>query len=204
MVNKTITKFHTNGNPNYKAEQKPPLSLPDNREAIIYYFQGDQWGNFEAVGYIEENKTINFLVFNAHTKALFDKYVPSFYKLLSSYRNSFTSTKSKSRTSFDELAAKAKEQTYTTQGKAYKASVSKGIGQLMANSMRSCADHVQKDDMRDFEMVFKIAPDGLISEVYLSPENSLTTCFSGLVLNAHCPPHKFDSFLLYGRMVIKE
>lgn len=130
--------------------------------------------------------------------------MPSFYKLLSSYRNSFTSTESKSRISFDELAAKAKEQTYTTQGKAYKASVSKGIGQLMANSMRSCADHVQKDDMRDFEMVFKIAPDGLISEVYVSPENSLSTCFSGLVLNAHCPPHKFDSFLLYGRMVIKE
>ncbi len=202
QVENTVKKFHTNGNPKYRAEQKPPLSLPDNKEAVIYYFQGDQWGNFEAAGYIEENKTINFLVFNARTKEVFDKNIPSFYKLLSSYRNSFTAAGTMSKPSFDEIVSKAKEQTYTQQGKAYKASVRNAIGQLMANSMRSCFDYVSEENKRDFQFIFKIASDGQISEVFVTPENSLTTCFSGLVLNAHCPPHKFGSFLLYERMDI--
>lgn len=203
QVEKTVKKFHANGNPGYRAELKPSLGLPDNKEAVIYYFQGDQWGNFEAVGYIEENKTINFLVFNARTKEVFDKYIPSFYKLLSSYRNSFTTTGSKSGISFDELAAKAKTQSYTPQGKAYRSSVRKAVGQLMANSMRSCIGYVHDEDKRDFQFIFRITSDGLISEVYVSPENNLTTCFSGLLLNAHCPPHKFGSFLSYERLVIE-
>lgn len=53
--------------------------------ADIYFYQGDQWGNYEAVAYFEEDKTINMIVFNSHSKSAFDASLAQFYELVSSY-----------------------------------------------------------------------------------------------------------------------
>ncbi|MFZ2447242.1 MAG: hypothetical protein WAW37_12865 [Syntrophobacteraceae bacterium] len=200
QVEATVLRFHAHGNPHYRAESKPPLRLPNGSEAAIYYFQGDQWGNFEAVGYIEENKSINFIVFNARTKAAFDKYIPSFYDLLRSYRNALPGTESGASAIFAELVEKAGQQSSTPQGKKYKTSAAKELTPLAGHAMRSCIGYARSDEIRDFQTVFRIASDGRISEVHVIPENSLTTCFSGLMLNTRCSPHKFGFFLLHERM----
>ena len=51
----------------------------------IYYYTGDQWGNFEAAGYIEEKKTINFVVLSARNKVAFESSLDAFRSILRSY-----------------------------------------------------------------------------------------------------------------------
>jgi hypothetical protein len=76
QVEATIKEFHTRyKSPNYKSERQTPIQLPDGVKIEIYFFEGDQWGNYEAAGYIEEKETINFLVFNSPTKLCFDSYL---------------------------------------------------------------------------------------------------------------------------------
>jgi hypothetical protein len=204
QVKRTLRDFHAHGSPNYSAERKSFFSLPNNKEAAIYYFKGDKWGNFEAVGYIEESVSINFLVFNARSKGDFDNYLPSFFKLLGSYRNSFDGAETVSAQVFEELVKEARQQSSTPKGKAYEASVTESLGQLMADSMRGCTEYVASDEITNFQMVLRIGPDGVITEAYASPENRLTSCFRGLIANTRCPRHEFDTFLLFINMKISD
>lgn len=59
--------------------------MPNGRKAEIYYYIGDKWGNCEAAGYIEEKKTINFVVLSAKNKADFDRSLEAFKSILLSY-----------------------------------------------------------------------------------------------------------------------
>lgn len=55
-------------------------------KAVVWQFEGDEHGNFEAVAYIDEKTAIVMLVLSARTRELFDQEYPSFEKLVGSYR----------------------------------------------------------------------------------------------------------------------
>jgi len=205
QVNQTLEEFHTHGSPNYKAKLEPSFHLSNNAQVVIFYFEGDQWGNFEAAGYIEEEKTFNYLVFNARTKEAFEKYITSFPDFFKSYKNAFTGTaKSNPSQTFAQLVAKATQQSSSPEGRAYEKKVIETLGSSMANFMRDCTSYAQRNELSGFQLVFRITPDGKITESYAEPENGLSTCFKGLILNINCPPHEFDSFLHHIDMKIKE
>ena len=74
-------------------KRAPGLSvttLPDimtkKSTATVRRFEGDEHGNFEAVAYIEEKKTIIMLVMSARTKEGFDRSYAAFEKLVGSYQ----------------------------------------------------------------------------------------------------------------------
>jgi hypothetical protein len=69
--------------------------------------------------------------------------------------------------------------------------------------MRECASYVGADKTGPFEAVFRIEPDGSISEAYVNPDNAFSTCFEGLFLQTKHPPHRFDSYLLHIDMRIE-
>ncbi len=205
QVNKTVEEFRTRGNPNFRAERKSSLALSNGLEVPLYYFEGDQWGNYEAAGYIEEGKTINFLVFSARTREAFDKYITSFPEFLTSYRNaSTTDAKTDQTKSFPDLVEQAKQLSSTPEGRLYEKKVIEALGSSMANFMRECTGHIAPNELNDFEVVFRIASDGRITEAYAKPENGLSSCFTGLILNARCPPHEFGSFLQHINMRVKQ
>ncbi len=81
----TIDGFIEKGSPNYLGKFIKTLDLKNKQEASIYHYQGDQWGNFEAVGYVEEEKTINIVVLNCKTKIEFENSLGAFESLVSSY-----------------------------------------------------------------------------------------------------------------------
>ncbi len=85
LVALNIREFRAKGSPNYQGRFEKTLELPGGRKAAIYHYSGDHWGNFEAVGYIDEEKTINFLVFNARSKELFEKSLEKFEQMVKSY-----------------------------------------------------------------------------------------------------------------------
>ncbi len=89
QVKRTVAEFRAQGNPKYVAKKGTPIDLPDGKRVHVYYFEGDQWGNYEAAGYIEEKETINFLVFNAKKKEVFERYLGDFKLMLQSYKNAY-------------------------------------------------------------------------------------------------------------------
>lgn len=86
VIEFTLNDFHNNGSPNYHVEMRSDHKIANDRNAVIVYFSGDQWGNYEAVGYLNEAKSINFLVMSAKSKEAFDQSVPAFYQVLESYQ----------------------------------------------------------------------------------------------------------------------
>jgi hypothetical protein len=87
VVKSLVADFHQNGSPNYRGEFKQNLSLQNRRTARIYWFDGDRDGNYEAVAYIKERETINFIVLNARTKQDFLQSQPAFNTIVKSYRS---------------------------------------------------------------------------------------------------------------------
>ncbi|MFM8808415.1 MAG: hypothetical protein ACKOJB_05835 [Chthoniobacterales bacterium] len=85
VVKDTVAIFHQEGNPNYKAEKVTTLTTPSGKEAVIYHFQGDKWGNKEAAAYFPENKTINFIVLNCRDERDFEVALGPFEELINSY-----------------------------------------------------------------------------------------------------------------------
>lgn len=204
QVNATVEQFHRDGSPNYLAEAKDRVSLPGGKTVYVYFFHGDKWGNYEAVGFIEEPETINFLVYNARNKAEFEKHLPTFRSTLATYRNMFESTTDKDKTMVDSLMREAKALAATQEGKAYSSEVIQSFGNSLADIMKSCTAYTTKGEQTHYDLVFRIQPDGKVSEAYIRPNNALTVCVRGLVLNSKHPPHKMDPFLMHIDMSVKE
>jgi hypothetical protein len=85
QVANTIADFRKNGNIKYDGKKLKTVKTESGKEGEIYYFSGDKWGNFEAVAYFVEEKTINFVVFNSRDEKLFNDALPAFEELVKSY-----------------------------------------------------------------------------------------------------------------------
>ncbi len=202
QVDATLEMFHSKGSPKYKIVRERSMPLPHGKKAYIYHYAGDQWGNHEAVAYVEEKNTINFLVFNARKQSDFDKYLPAFEQMIATYRSAGTSEPVDDKT-FRELVKEAKRQSETPKGIEYEELVMRRAGEAVAAIMRSCSSFVGNDNVKPFEAVFRIKPDGSIVQAYVNPEAALSTCFQGLFQLTIHPPHKFESYLLHMNMKIE-
>ena len=201
LIESTVKMFHEKGSPNYRTTKETSVTLPNGKNVPVYYYAGDQWGNFEAAAYFEEKNTINFLVFNSREKSDFNKYLPGFEQMVRSYRSGGNPEPVDDNT-FKKLVQEAKQMSETPVGKEYEERVIKQAGEAVASIMRSCSAYVGKDNVKPFEAIFRIRPDGTISEAFVNPDSRLSTCFEGNFLQTQHPPHRFDSYLLHINMKI--
>ena len=202
MVESTVKMFHEKGSPGYKVVKETSVALANGKKVPVYYYAGDQWGNFEAAAYFEEKNTINFLVYNSRKKSDFDRYLPGFEQMVRSYW-SRGNAEPVDDAAFKKLVQEAKRMSETPGGKEYEEKLIKRAGERIAIFMRDCASYVGTDKTGPFEAVFRIKPDGSISEAYVSPANAFSTCFEGFFLQTKHPSHQFDSYLLHIDMKIK-
>ncbi len=195
-VEKTIEEFHNSGSPEYKGERKPSVYLPNSGSVDIYFYSGDQWGNYEAAAYFEEKDTINFLVYNARTKEAFEKYLDDFYSIVQTYENIYTSPSALKKSEADELIVEAKKQLDAPGGREYETKIIQATGQQMANIMHDCTSYLSDDELSPFHLFTRIDSDGTTSELKVYPTTALSVCFKGLMSDIRYPAHSFDSFLL--------
>lgn len=80
-----IDDFHKNGSPKYEGQKMQEITAKSGATGFIYHFRGDQWGNFEAVCYFKEKKTINFIVLTSRNKSAFGSAQKAFLALCKSY-----------------------------------------------------------------------------------------------------------------------
>ena len=202
QVRDTVNEFHQEDNPTYKSKMGEQFKLRNGRVVHLYYFSGDKWGNYEAVGYIEEENTINFLVFNARKKEDYDKYISDFKSIVSTYDNRYS--KDIDDVAFTRLVDEAKKLSATEEGKYYEHKLMQNLGPSLANIMRDCTSYTSKKDNAGFELVFRVKPSGQAMELYARPSNSLTSCVKGMVSPIVHPPHKFKTFVEYIEMKIED
>lgn len=203
QVKQTISDFHRNGSPNYSSEVKPPLALPGARKAEIYYYAGDQWGNYEAAAYIQETDTINFLVFSAKTKASFEKYISDFREIVGSYQNLYTAPGTLPTAKEDNLKAESTVALTTPGGNEYESRAIQAVGNNLASAMRDCTFNLREKQLATFNYFVRIGRDGGSNESYVFPTNALSACFKGLMSSVKYPAHQFGSFVLNVEMKIE-
>lgn len=72
--------------PNVSVTPSTAIKTGDDRTAVVRKFEGDQYGNFEAVAYIDEKTVVVLLVLSARTKDGLEKAYPAFEELVRSYQ----------------------------------------------------------------------------------------------------------------------
>lgn len=72
--------------PSLKVSDGGTAQTGDGKTATVKYFSGDKDGNFEAVGYVLEKNVVINIILTARTKAQLDGALPTFRKLVSSYK----------------------------------------------------------------------------------------------------------------------
>lgn len=196
QVETTVSEFRRNGNANYKAEEKHFITLNGGKQAKIYHFSGDKWGNYEAVAYIKEIDTINYLVFNSRSKEHFDKYLHSFYKIVQSYNNLYISPSEISLEKIKKLEHESKQLLDFSEGKDYETEATKAIGQNMSNALKGCTSYLSQSELPPFTYFAVIRQDGSLTDSVAYPISTLSSCFRGLMYDSEFPNHEFKKFVL--------
>ena len=80
-----IDDFHARGNPKYEGKRVKTIKTKNGKEGVIYHFSGDKFGNYEAMVYFVEDKTINMVILNARKQKAFESALPAFEQLAESY-----------------------------------------------------------------------------------------------------------------------
>lgn len=82
----TIRHFREDGgSPNYQGTLFKTLKTDAGKDATLYRFSGDKWGNQEVAAYLVEKERINFFVMSSQDKKLFEESLPAFEALVKSY-----------------------------------------------------------------------------------------------------------------------
>jgi hypothetical protein len=201
-VKNTVQEFRKDGNPNYVSQKQAQLTLKNGQKPEIYFYSGDQWGNYEAAAYFRETDTINYLVFNSRTKESFDRHLPDFMQIASSYRNLYKPATAVTVEKLKQLKSESSFLLKQPDGKEYKARALQAVGQMMANTMRDCTAYLRDANMPAFHYFIRIDKKGDILDSNIYPTNALSVCFSGTMSVAEYPAHSFESFLLHIEMKI--
>jgi hypothetical protein len=87
QVADTLHNLRNNGSPNATAKYVRTLTTQDASKAKIYYFTGDQFGNFEATAYIQAKGSIHFMTLSARDQESFQHALPAFDSIVTSYED---------------------------------------------------------------------------------------------------------------------
>ncbi len=84
QVRQTLDRFRERGHTDVRATPVGTIEFKDG-QAAVYHFTGDQYGNYEAVAYIDASRTIQFIVLSADDRAAFEASLGPFERLVASY-----------------------------------------------------------------------------------------------------------------------
>ena len=195
-VKKTVREFRQGGSFYIKSRKQKTIPLAEGKKADIYFRTGDQWANYEAIGYILEKKTINFLVYTARDKSVFEANLDKFYEILQSYKNVFREDADNySEQTFNALKAKAEETKSTVQGKEYENLLTKTQTKNILKLFRQCLTYSDpKENIPKIGLVFIIGENGTIKDSYVWPVTPLSLCVKGTIAGLEMPAHKLGKF----------
>jgi hypothetical protein len=87
QVTDTIRNLRQSGSPNATAKHMRTLTTQDASKAEVYYYTGDQFGNFDAAAYIQAKGSIHFITLSARDQDSFKQAMPAFDAVVASYED---------------------------------------------------------------------------------------------------------------------
>ncbi len=63
------------------------ISTADGKSAQVRSFSGDEWGNFEAVAYVEEDAVFAILVMSSKNQKIYEQSFEAFEDFVRSYHD---------------------------------------------------------------------------------------------------------------------
>ncbi|MCE9633329.1 MAG: hypothetical protein K8Q92_04005 [Methylophilales bacterium] len=164
----------------------------DGKRAIIKLFNGDTYGNSEAVAYLD-NMDGNFILFTltSRTQQLFDEAFPVFKELISSFQLVGNSVICNSKLpSFAERVALAKraEKQKDIGDYLYK-EMFPAIGTYIANLMKSCLAK-SNASVDKFTIVADVKEPGQFNAIDYQPRTNTASCFSEGLASLNLPDTK--------------
>jgi hypothetical protein len=87
QVADTVRNLRQSGSPNVTAKHVRTLTTQDASKAEIYYYAGDQFGNFDAAAYIRAPGSIHFITLSARDQDAFKQAMPAFDAVVASYED---------------------------------------------------------------------------------------------------------------------
>lgn len=188
QVADTLADFQPSS-PNIKVAYQETIKVQHGKEAHVYYFTGDQWGNFEAAAYIDEPKTINFVVLSARTKESFLASLGTFEELIKSYvfisdnvsikDSAPTVTDVNLPSSLEEAISLGERQERGDKTKEFhNKTLMPYFASKYANVLKTCFKALQQPDDHKFTFVVAIGPSGEVLRVYRDDETNVFSCMN--------------------------
>lgn len=164
----------------------------DGKKVIVNLFNGDRWGNSEAVAYID-NKDGAFITVSltSRTQKLFDEAYPVFKELISSFQFVGNSVSCDSKIpSFSARVALAKRAGFQKEiyNYLYK-EMFPSIGSNMSELMKSCLAK-QNASVDKFTIVADVKEPGQFSGIDYQPRTNTAKCFAEGLAPLHLPSTK--------------
>lgn len=186
-----LTEFKNN-NPKITITEDGAMTV-DGERVIIKLFTGDIYGNIEAVAYLD-NKDGAFIsiTLTSRTRQLFDKVLPVFKELISSFQlvGNSISCKSKLPSFSDRVAlAKRAEQQNDIGNYLYK-EMFPAIGSNMSELMKSCLAKPNAS-VDKFTIVAGVKQSGQFNEIDYQPRTNTASCFAEGLASLRLPNTKF-------------
>jgi len=85
VVAEDLERFKSRA-PGLAMHEEQPVATADGKRAKVRIFEGDPWGNKEAVAYIDERTVVVVLVLTSRDAGEFASALPAFKALVGSYR----------------------------------------------------------------------------------------------------------------------
>ena len=196
-ANFVVEDFHANGNANYRSKRIKTIKTASGREAVIYHFSGDQWGNTEAAAYFVEAKTINFITLTARKRQAFEDALPAFERLAASYvfvSDSPVLRGANAAKAFEQIRARAEQMAKTESGKAYEKEFSQAFAEPARTALQTCTRDTKPPYVLD--VVFAIGADAKINQAFAAPDQPVSACVAERLKNMSVPPPPQSNWLI--------
>lgn len=206
-----IREFHANGSPKYRGKRIKTVKTTKGKEAVIYHYSGDAWGNKEAAAYFVEEKTINFVVLTARQPELFTSSLAAFEALVHSYE--FLGDKlpevmreaTLSPGLYEDTRSRARAMGETEEGKRYEHSLSSEVTDIFARPFHDALQECSKDVKAPYQtsVVLVIAADGIVKIVTPGTE-PVAACVAEKLKGLKLPPPPRADWLMSVNVELKE
>lgn len=188
-VNSVLEEYRNSGDgPNIKARKVKNIKSKSGANGEVWKFTGDKWGNTEMVSYFVGASTVNFFVMTSRDQKDFERSLPAFFELSSSYREANDCVPCETKTvtpacsvefvsNFDEakVAAERNEAIEHYKQHQYKV-LMPYFSKKYSKVLQNCFNSTNNPDKSKFEIVIALDKTGKVNKVYRDRETNTGLC----------------------------
>lgn len=185
--------------PRLKVGELKQIKTLNGKTAIARDFEQSVGGNYEAVAYIDEPRTVVILALSARSKADFDFARPAFDKLIGSYALIASSASEETYVAIEEALHRsavehAEKDAATDSGRSYSRSVGQVFEKRYPKLVVDCVKATRATSEASLDFVIKVSDKGRAADVITIEKNLMAQCLRSKLRELKWPAPPFAPF----------